>query len=501
MLKNLLVITGVFLLSFCGQAEDLSNRDTLKVGVSTEAVTMDPYGSNDNATARVSVNVFDRLLEKDAEGNFLPSLATAWEMLSPTQLKLTLRTNAMFHNGEMLSPEDVKFSVDRMIASPEIEHIVSPIKSIEVTGEDTVLITLKDPFTPILFHLAHSTMGILNKKAVEEAGEDLGQKPVGTGPYKLKQWNRGQSILLEKHEGYWGKAPKVPNLEIRIIPESSARTIALETGDIDVAYDIGAVDRERVMDHANLTLIEEPIARIEYFGYNIGKGKNPIWKDQRVREAVSLAIDREGIINSVLFGSGTPASSIIYETVVGYYDGLTLRQRDVEKAKALIKEASIPEGTKISMWTTEGARQKMMEIIQANLKEIGIDASIEIYEWGRFLDGTSKGEHDTFILGWTTVTGDADYGIYNLVHTDAFGSPGNRTFYSNPTVDRLLDQARIEVDPVKRDEMYKEVQIILDAELPFFPLFYPLSNVGTSKNVKGFVFDPADAHRLSTLYF
>ncbi|MGL5956960.1 MAG: ABC transporter substrate-binding protein, partial [Brevinema sp.] len=164
MFKKLLVVI-VFLLSFCGQAEDLVNKDTLKVGIGTEAVTMDPYGSNDNATARVSVNIFDRLLEKDLEGNFYPSLATAWETLSPTQIKLTLRTNAVFHNGEVLSPVDVKYSIDRMLVSPAIEHLVSPIKSVDIVGDDAVLLHLKAPFAPVLFHLAHSAMGILNKKA------------------------------------------------------------------------------------------------------------------------------------------------------------------------------------------------------------------------------------------------------------------------------------------------------------------------------------------------
>ncbi|MGL5956005.1 MAG: ABC transporter substrate-binding protein, partial [Brevinema sp.] len=317
----------------------------------------------------------------------------------------------------------------------------------------------------------------------------------------LTQWNRGQSIILGQHTEYWGEAPKIPNIEIRVIPEGSARTIALETGDIDIAYDVPDVDRERVMDHADLQLLEAPIANIEYFGYNIEKGKNPIWKDQRVREAVALAIDREGIINSVFFGSGTLASSIIYETVVGHYDGLTPRKRDVEKAKALMKEAGVPEGTKVGIWTTEGTRQKMMEIVQANLKEIGLDASIEVYEWSRLLDGTGKGEHDTFVFGWTTVTGDADYGIYNLVHTSAFGGAGNRSFYSNPRVDQLLDQARSSLNPAERNEMYKEIQIILDQEQPFFPLFYKQTNVGASKNIKGFILDPATAHRLETVYF
>ncbi len=501
MLKKLLAITCALLIGACAQSKDFSERDTLIVGVSAEAVTLFPYNSNDSATARVNVNIYDRLLEKDTEGTLVPSLAVAWEMLSDQQLKLTLRQGVKFHNGETLTAEDVKYSLEKATVSPEILHIASPIKGVEIVDDHTVIVHLHNPFAPILSHLAHSAMGIVNKKATEAAGDDIDQLPVGTGPFQLSAWNRGQSIVLATFPDYWGEAPKIASVEFRIIPEGSARTIALETGDIDIAYDVDAVDRERVMGSADLLLVEEPIARMEYFGYNIGKGRNPIWKDARVREAVALAIDRDGIISSVLFGAGTPADSIIYKTVVGHYDGLTPRKQDIAKAKALLAEAGIPEGTKVSLWTSEGQRQKMAEIIQANFREIGLDMSIEVTEWGRFLESTGKGEHDAFLLGWTTVTGDADYGIYNLVHTKAHGGPGNRTFYSNPTLDNLLDAARKEIDPVKRDALYKDVQIIIDEDLPFYPLFYQLSNVGTTKHIRGFVFDSANAHRLKTIYF
>ena len=500
MLKRLLLFMSVLTVLSCAQAEVL-NKDLLKIGVPVEAVTLFPYGSNDNATARMTVNIFDRLLEKDENGKFQPGIASSWEVLSPVQVKFILRTNAVFHNGELLTAEDVKYSIERAIVSPEVEHIASPIKNVEIIDPYTIMLNLKDPFAPILSHLAHSTMGILNKKAAEAAGQDIDQNPVGTGPYKLKAWNRGQNTLLEAHTEYWGEAPKIANLEFRVIPEASARTIALETGDIDIAYDIDAIDRERVSESADLQLIEEAIARIEYLGFNIEKGKNPIWKDKRVREAVTLAIDTDGIINSVLFGSGTPADSVIYKTVVGHYDGLTPRKRDVAKAKALLAEAGVKPGLEVSAWTSEGQRQKMLEVIQANLKEIGINLKIEVYEWARFLDGTGKGEHDMFVLGWTTVTGDADYGIYNLIHTKAFGGAGNRSFYSNPEIDTLLDNARKEIDPVKRDAMYQTIQEVLYDDIPFIPLFYKLSNVGTSKNIKGFLFDPADAHRIKTVYF
>ncbi len=501
MFKKLLAITCALLIGACAQSKDFSEKDSLIVGVPAEAVTLFPYNSNDSATARVNVNIYDRLIEKDPEGNLLPSLAVAWEMLSDQQLKLTLRPGVKFHNGEDFTADDVKFSLEKAIVSPEILHIASPIKSVEVVDDLTAIVHLHNPFAPILSHLAHSAMGMINEEAVDAAGADIDQKPAGTGPYQLVEWQRGQSIILTAFPDYWGDAPKTPNVEFRIIPEGSARTIALETGDIDIAYDVDAVDRERVMDSADLQLIEEPIARMEYFGYNIGKGRNPIWKDARVREAVALAIDRDGIINSVLFGAGTPADSIIYKTVVGHYDGLTPRKQDLARAKALLNEAGVPEGTKIALWTSEGQRQKMAEIIQANFRDIGLDMSIEVTEWGRFLEGTGKGEHDAFLLGWTTVTGDADYGIYNLVHSAAHGGPGNRSFYSNSEVDRLLELARKEIDPVKRDELYKDVQIAIDTELPFYPLFYQLSNVGATRHIRGFIFDSANAHRLKTIYF
>lgn len=500
MLKKTLCAIGMFVLSACGTTEDTSTREQLKVGVPVEAVTMYPYGSNDNATARVLVNVFDRLIEKDDKGEFESGLATSWEMMSPTELKLTLRSNVTFHNGEPFSATDVEYSVSKMLVSSEIEHIASPIKGVTVIDPYTVIINLHEPFAPILSHMAHVTMSIINEKAIEEAGEDVDQYPVGTGAYKLKAWNRGQSIILERNEDYWAGPAKMKEIEFRIIPEPAARTIALETGDVDMAYDIDPVDRERVIDSPDLRLVEKPIARIEYLGFNIEKGKNPIWKDKRVREAVSYAIDIDGIIKSVLFGAATPADSIIYETVVGHYDGLTPRKRDIEKAKALLAEAGVPKGTKVSIWTTEGQRQKIIEVVQANLREIGIDASIEVYEWARFLDGTGKGEHDMFILGWTTVTGDADYGIYNLIHTKAFGGAGNRTFYSNPEIDRLLDEARGEIDPVARDKMYQTIQEVLYEDLPFIPFYYKLSNIGENKNVQGFKFDLSDAHRLQTVY-
>jgi len=499
MYKIIKICVVLMLITSCGKSSKLP-KDTLIVGISAEPVTLFPYGSNDSHSARVHVQIFDRLVSKTATGLY-PALATDWKLLSPVILQMNLKPNVKFHNGEIFSAEDVKYSLERMLKSPEVLHIADPIKSVEIINSNLINIHLKAPFAPILAHLSHSVAAILNKKASVESGDSIDQIPVGTGPYKLETWNRGQNILLTRFDEYWGELAKIKNIEFRVIPEASARTITLETKDIDIAYDVDPVDRERIIANPNLNLIEESIARIEYFGFNIGKGKNSIWKDKRVREAIASAIDIDGIINSVLFGSATPADSIIYESVIGHYDGLQPRKQDLEKAKKILAEAGIKPGTKISMWTTAGQRQKILEVIQANLREIGIEASIEVFEWARFLDGTSKGEHDAFILGWTTVTGDADYGIYNLLHSSSWGGSGNRSFYSNPQIDRALELARVESNPIKRNELYKNIQKIVYEDIPFIPLFYKISSIGTTKNVTDFEFNPSDSHELKTVNF
>ncbi|MGL4367248.1 MAG: ABC transporter substrate-binding protein [Brevinemataceae bacterium] len=493
---SMLLLAMIFVTSCGSPSKDLQNK--LRVAVPAEPITLFPYHSNDNSTARVLVQIYDRLFDKNSEGDIIPSLARTWKFISPTVLQIEIRTNVKFHNGAILTAQDVKYSLETMIKTPQVHHIASPIKNIEVIDDKTLNINLKASFAPILSHLAHPVSAIINQAHVEKIGNQKDQLPVGTGPFVLDQWNRGQNVILKKFDEYWGNVAKIDELEFKVVPEASSRTIALEAGDIDIAYDIDPIDRDRIKENSKLQLIEAPIARVEYLGFNLLK--NPIWKDKKVRQAVAYAIDIPGIINSVLFGAGMPAGAMIYESVFGFNDQITYRKQNIEKAKQLITEAGIKPGTKVVMWATEGQRQKILEIIQANLREIGLDASVQVYEWSRFIDGTAKGEHDLFILGWTTITDDADYGLYNLLHTTAQGATGNRSFYSNPIVDAALDAAREEQNSKKREKIYQDIQLITYEDIPMIPLYYKISSVGLSKRVHGFIFDSSDAHRLQFVF-
>ncbi len=502
MKKSLFSLCCFLLMNACGGTTSTETKDTLKIGLKSEPVTLHPYESNDSATANMAGQIFENLITKDVNGKLTPELAVSWKFLTPTNLHMELRSNVYFQNGELLTPEDIKFSIETMTQTPGIQHIVSPVKDVEILSSNSFQINLKTPFVPILAHLSHPAMVILNKKAVLESGENVDQEPIGTGPYQLKEWNRGNNLSFTKNTNYWGKEALIPNLLFIIIPEASSRTIALETGDIDIALGVPAVDRERVLENPDLKLVERELPSIEYFGMNQGEGKNPLWQDKRIREAAALAIDVPGIISSVFFGAATPSGALTHKSMISHYDGLAPRKQDIERAKALIKEANISEeDNKIIVWAIEGERQKILEVIQANFKEIGLNVEIQILEWARFLDGIGKGEHDALLLGWSDGTGDSDYTVYNMMHSSTKGPGGNRSFYGNPELDQYLESARSELDPAKRAEYYKLAQEFIYNNVTIIPLLHKQAHVGLNKNIEGFQLMSTDDLVLSTTYF
>ena len=502
MKKSLLSLCLLLVMSACGDTTPSETRDTLRIGIKSEPVTLHPYESNDSATANISAQIFENLISKDVDGKLIPELAVSWKFNSPTNLYMELRSNVYFQNGELLTPEDIKFSIETMTQTPGIQHIVSPVKDVAILSPNSFQINLKTPFAPILAHLSHPAMVILNKKAVLASGESVDQEPVGTGPYQLKEWNRGNNLSLTKNTNYWGKEALTPNLFFIVIPENSSRTIALETGDIDMALGIPAVDRDRILENSELKLIERELPSIEYLGFNQGEGKNPLWKDKRIREAAALAVDVPGIINSVFFGAATPSGALTHKSMIGHYDGLTARKQDLERAKDLIKEANIlDKDNKVIFWAIEGERQKILEVVQANFKEIGLNVEIQILEWARFLDGIGKGEHDGLLLGWSDGTGDSDYTLFNMMHSSTKGPGGNRSFYGNPELDKYLESARSELDPAKRAEYYKLAQEFIYNNVTIIPLLHKQSHVGLNKNVEGFQLMSTDDLVLSSTYF
>lgn len=477
-----------------------AEKDTLYVALPIEATGLYPYQANDPHSSRVNVLLYDTLITHNTNREIVPVIAQSWNFVDQVTIDFVIRTNIQFHNGDFLTLEDVQYSYEQILQSPNLAHTVEPIKSTEITADGKFRVNLKRPYAPILSLLTYPSFKVVNKKFVEENKMNLSQSPMGTGPYKLKTWNRGQNIILERNELYWGEAPKMKYLDMRTISDSVSRAIALETGDVDLAYDIEGADVERLADHPSIKLVTHEIPRVEYISMNIGKGSNPLWKDKRARQAFAYAIDLNGIVNSVLFGVGRVANSLLPSVVSGYDFDLPERRRDLEKAKALLHEMGVTNAT-MTMWVREGLSQKIGEVIQANLREIGIDVNLETIEYARFLEGIANGDHDTFILNWSTITADADYGLNNLLNSKAWGSKGNRSFYSNEEIDKLLEQGRILTNVGERTKVYKKIQELVFEDVPYIPLYYYSISVGMNKNVQGFVYDMFSDYRLDAVYY
>ena len=280
---------------------------------------------------------------------------------------------------------------------------------------------------------------------------------------------------------------------MKVIPEASQRTIALETGEVDLAYDLLPNDLEKVRSNSDLQLFEAPSLTCYYISMNMNKAP---YDDQKVRDAVNYAIDRQLIIDAIASGSGEPADAIIAPAVFGYFSPGAY-EYDPEKAKSLLAEAGYPNGFETSIWVNDNqTRVEVCQAVQAMLQDVGITCNIEVMEFGSFISRTSAGEHDMGYFGWVTSTTDADYTYYSLEHSSQQGAAGNRSFIGDPEVDKLIETGRTSADESVRLKAYEDLAVKLKEVNNNAPIYYSTITAGANAKVEGFVMDPIGYHKL-----
>ncbi len=481
------------------QAQD----DELVVAQGATRTTMDPQGENDQPSAQVRAHIYDTLIHQTPDLELEPGLATDWEQVDDVTWEFELREGVYFHNGEEFTAEDVKFTYERLI-DPEMASdsafLLDMLADIEVVDDYTIKLELEEPFTPLLSHLSHTSTSILNETAVEEAGEDYGiTTSIGTGPYVFSDWVSGDYITLERNDDYWGEEANIEQLTFRTVEESTVRAIEVETGGVDIAFDVPPVDVERLEEDPAVNIIQSETLSTTYLGFNADQEP---FDDVRVRQAINHAVDTDPIVDQVYEGQASRASGPISELVWGANPDLEPYEYDPDKAQELLEEAGYEDGFSATIYTNdESQRIQVAELVQDNLRDLNIDISVDVLEWGDYLERTGAGEHDMFILGWVTVTGDADYGLYSLFHSSQYGDPGNRTFWSDPEADDHLDAGRFLVDEEERESAYHEAQEIIRDEAPWLFLVNEDDVHGLQENVANFEPHPAGHHDLSQVIF
>lgn len=472
-------------------------KDTLIVAIPESPTYMDPMVQASIGTYRVTTQMFDRLVMMDNDMNLVPGLAESWEVIDDTTTVFHLRQGVKFHNGEEMTSEDVKYSLERCIANPGVNYNYLIIESITCDDDYTVTIKTSAPFNALLYRLSLDAASIICKSA-DTSAEEFNKNPVGTGPFKFVSWELGGDVVLEAFEDYWGGAPAAKRVIFRTIPEALNRTIGLETGEVDLAYDLGITDLESLADNASVTTLTSPSTTVWYVGMNVQKAP---FDNEKVRQAVAYALDPQGYIDLVFSGEATPANyTMLPPSVDGYVSDCSDYSCNVEKAKELLAEAGYPDGFSTTLWCSD--TQVMRDsavVIQEQLRQVGINAEVKTLESGQFQSETGNGAHDMFIMSKTSI--DPDSMLRSMYHTEALGPSGNRCFWTTPEVDALIDEASTTTDTEHAMELYAEIQSKVAEAAPLVPMAVEHLNAGMQSNVKGFGLYPGKSHYINGTYF
>lgn len=480
-----------------GEAKTITKDDIVIAGKS-DIKTLDPMGTNDTTSSIAHRHIYSRLVEINEESQVVGDLAESWEQVSDTEWKFKIHEGVKFHDGSECKASDVKFSLERAKEMPRVKQYVEQIDTITVDDDYNLTLKLKEPYAPLLASLSHTGTSIVPEALVTAGGDAFWENPVGTGPMKFVEWSPNDHYTMERFDDYFKGAGDAHTITIRVMPEGGARTIALETGEIDMTIAVDAADVQNVEANSDLLALQKTSVAVEYLGLNCKKAPfdNPL-----VREAINYAIDKQSIIDVVLEGRGMVANSVINVNIPGWSEDIKGAECNPEKAKELLKEAGLEGGFSTTLFTSGDVRNREAQLIQAQLKEIGIEVDIQLYEWGAFLDSINAGEHDMFLSSWSNATMDPDASIFPLFHSKNFGATGNRAFYSNPDVDTLIESAQRESDNTKRMDLYKQIQEKLNEDAPWAPIFYGTTCTGVRKDLMGFIMHPAGANHYENLHY
>ncbi|MCL2609585.1 MAG: ABC transporter substrate-binding protein [Treponema sp.] len=501
----LLSLTILPVLAGCNGTGPTEGQELLRVIASAGPRSLDPAQARDTPSVVIMRQIYDTLLDVDPDTmEVVPALAESWAFETDAQgrhtlLRMYLKRGVKFHNGDDFTAADVKFTLDRAKASPHLTNMVEAVSRTEIVDDYQVLIVLDFPFAPLLNNLALPLMGITGERAVTEAGDAYAQHPIGTGPMKFVNWIVGSQIELTRWDGYYGPAPKIKDIVIRFIPDAATALLEMETGGADMLLNVQPQDIRRIDAMDGLQIFRTKDLSLYAIGMNFLR---PPFDDIRVRKAILHAVDRDAIVKTVYQGVGSVGRGPLPEKVwASAADILPQYEYDPEKSRQLLAEAGFPDGFTTNVYTNDSApRIDTVVILQDMLARVGITLDVRILEWTTFLDVTNRGEHDLYTNGWVTVSGDPDYGL-EIFHSRAWGDPGNRAFYSRPEVDRLLDLGRMEVDPVRREQLYIDAQKLIHEDAPWIYILDGEQVVATGDKLRGFNINPTGYHTLSTVWF
>lgn len=464
--------------------------------------------------------IFNRLSQFERGGTaVVPGLATSWD-ISDDGLTYTfhLRDGVKFHTTPYFKPtrdfnaDDVLFTFNRMLdkdmpfrkAYPtEFPYFTdmgmdTNITKVEKVDDKTVKFTLKTVDAAFIQNLAMSFASIQSAEYADQLLKegkpgDINQKPIGTGPFVFKSYQKDSNIRYTGNKEYWKPEDvKIDNLIFAITTDPSVRIQKLKKNECQVTLHPRPADVEALKKDPKLQLIEKPGFNLGYIAYNV---RHKPFDQLEVRQALDMAVNKQGILNAVYQGAGQLAVNAMPPTQWSYDTSIKDAAYNPQKARELLKAAGVKEGTEITLWAMPVQRpynpnaKLMAEMLQSDWGKIGLKVKIVSYEWGEYIKRTKNGEHDISLIGWTGDNGDPDNWLGTLYSCDAIGG-NNYSMWCDPQYDKLIKQAKIVTDREQRTVLYQQAQQLLKQQVPITPVAHSTVNQPLSAKVEGFKVSP-----------
>lgn len=465
---------------------------TLRVGLDSDLINLDPDASTSRPDRQVWKEVFNTLVGLTADLKIAPELAESWEYRSPTTIVFKLRQGVKFHDGTDFDAEAVKFNIERKksIAGPRVSELAS-VESVEVVDRSTVKFNLKEPFAPLLAILTDGSGMMSSPTAVRRLGPDYARNPVGTGPFRFVEWLKGDHLTVRRFDRYWEKDLPCAD-EIRFIPVSdeSVKLTNLKTGALDLVDSVPPKDVAGLKQDNKFKYFE--VSDLGWRSLDINVTRPP-FDTKAVRQAVAWAIDRDVIVRAVLFGTGVVAHGPISPMHAGYQRAFAPYRRNVEKAKGLLSEAGRAGGFGFTVMVPRfEVREQVAQVLREQLAEVGIQLDIQLVDFGDYVRRLRTKDYAAQMGGWSGRP-DLDGSLHFMFH--GRGSQ-NVTGYDNAKVNELLDRARTVTDQNVRVRLYQAAQVIVADEAPSVFLFYLPQNEAATARVEGYRSSPDNILRL-----
>jgi len=492
-LRKFAAITFFLAILFATSCSSKPDPNTLVMVIESSPTNLDPRVGIDAFSARIDSLIFDDLLSRGEDLNVAPGLAESWESPDSLTYVFHLHKGVTFHDGRPLTSRDVKWTFDSLLQGKirsTKAAVYKFVDHIDASDDFTVIFHMKEPDSTLLWNLSDGAIGIVPFGS----GDEITRHPIGSGPFKFVSAETDREVVIERNDQYWGDKAKLARVRFAIVPDETTEALELRKGSGDIAVNSLTPDTVRTLARDPALEVETARGtRLAYLGFNL---RDPILKDVRVRQAIAYALDRRPMIEYLWRDEAQAASSVLPTQSWAYNGDVPVYNHDPDKANRLLDSAGYPlvNGVRFHLTiktSTDANTRLMVAVMQQQLRAVGIALDIRSFEFATFFSDVTHGAFQMYGLRW--IGGNEDPDIFEYAFDSAKFPPNgaNRGFYSNPTVDALINRARQEVDPNARKPLYAEVQRILAEELPYIDLWYLDNVLVHTRRVRNIELNPA----------